>query len=445
MAELLVCVSDKEVEAFLSGLSANALKALPWMFEFWALPHQIIPNGKWSTWVIMGGRGAGKTRAGAEWVRAQVEGSRPLDEGACRQIALVGETYDQVRDVMVFGDSGIFACCPPDRRPKWQATRKRLVWPNGAVATCYSASDPEGLRGPQFDGAWVDELAKWKKGRAAWDMLQFALRLGDDPRQVVTTTPKNVAVLREVLDREGTVSTSAPTSANAVNLAQSFLDKVTADYGGTRLGRQELDGELLQDVDGALWHLEDLDAIRLRNAPELTRVVVAVDPPTTSGENADACGIIVAGVVMQGPPQDWRAYVLADLTLHAVTPNAWAKAVVVAAKEFGADRVVAEVNQGGEMVETVLRQHSGLVPYKGVRASRGKSARAEPVAALYEQGRVFHLDGLRDLEDQMCRMSLAGFCGKGSPDRVDALVWALTDLMVDAAHNYQRPTVRALY
>ncbi len=299
--------------------------------------------------------------------------------------------------------------------------------------------------GQQFDGAWVDELAKWKKGRAAWDMLQFALRLGDDPRQVVTTTPKNVAVLREVLDREGTVSTSAPTSANAVNLAQSFLDKVTADYGGTRLGRQELDGELLQDVDGALWHLEDLDAIRLRNAPELTRVVVAVDPPTTSGENADACGIIVAGVVMQGPPQDWRAYVLADLTLHAVTPNAWAKAVVVAAKEFGADRVVAEVNQGGEMVETVLRQHSGLVPYKGVRASRGKSARAEPVAALYEQGRVFHLDGLRDLEDQMCRMSLAGFCGKGSPDRVDALVWALTDLMVDAAHNYQRPTVRALY
>jgi phage terminase large subunit-like protein len=229
-----------------------------------------------------------------------------------------------------------------------------------------------------------------------------------------------------------------------MNLAQSFLDNVTADYGGTRLGRQELDGELLKDVDGALWCLSDLDRNRLEEAPELDRIVVAVDPPTTSGENADACGIIVAGVCAAGPPQDWRAYVLADLTLHSVTPNAWAEAVTIAVKEFGADRVVAEVNQGGEMVEAVLRQHSALMPFKGVRASRGKSARAEPVAALYEQGRVFHLGGLRDLEDQMCQMSLAGFSGKGSPDRVDALVWALTDLMVEPAQSFQRPQVRAL-
>jgi phage terminase large subunit-like protein len=444
LAELLACASEVEVDAFLSGLSSNALRALPWMFEFWALPHQTPPNGDWSTWVILGGRGAGKTRAGAEWVRTQVEGARPMDDGICRQIALVGETYDQVRDVMVFGDSGILSCCPPDRRPKWEATRRRLVWPNGAIATCYSASDPEGLRGPQFDGAWVDELAKWKKGRETWDMLQFALRLGDDPRQVVTTTPKNVAVLREILDAPGTVLTSAPTSANAVNLAKSFLEKVTVEYGGTRLGRQELDGELLEDVDGALWHLSDLDGGRVEVAPKLDRVVVAVDPPTTSGDNADACGIVVAGVVMQGPPQNWRAYILADLTMHSVTPNAWASAVTVAAREFDADRVVAEVNQGGEMVEAVLRQHSALLPYKAVHASRGKSARAEPVAALYEQGRVFHVGGLRDLEDQMCMMSLAGFKGRGSPDRVDALVWALTDLMVDAAHHYQRPRVRAL-
>ncbi|MBE9476841.1 MAG: DNA-packaging protein, partial [Proteobacteria bacterium] len=382
LAELLTCVSEAEAEAFLSGLSANALKSLPWMFEFWALAHQIAPQGEWSTWVILGGRGAGKTRAGAEWVRGQVEGSRSMDGGKCRQIALVGETYDQVRDVMVFGDSGILACCPPDRRPRWEASRRRLVWPNGAVATCYSASDPEALRGPQFDGAWVDELAKWKKGRAAWDMLQFALRLGDDPQQVVTTTPRNVAILHDILAGTDVVMTTAPTSANAVNLAQSFLDKVTADYGGTRQGREELDGELLKDVDGALWHLSDLDAGHIDMAPTLDRVVVAVDPPTTSGENADACGIIVAGVVMQGPPQNWRAYILADLTMCSVTPNAWAAAVTVAVKEFGADRVVAEVNQGGEMVEAVLRQHSALLPYKGVRASRGKSARAEPVAAL---------------------------------------------------------------
>jgi phage terminase large subunit-like protein len=438
-------VNEEEVEDFLSGLSANALKSLPWMFEFWALPHQLPPEGSWSTWVALGGRGAGKTRAGAEWVRIQLEGARPLDEGVCRQIALVGETYDQVRDVMVFGESGIMSCCPPDRKPKWEATRRRLVWPNGATATCYSASDPESLRGPQFDGAWVDELAKWKKGRETWDMLQFALRLGEHPRQVVTTTPKNAAILHEILNDVGTVSTSAPTAANAMNLAQSFLDKVTANYGGTRLGRQELDGEILTDVDGALWRLSDLDVSRVEVAPELDRIVVAVDPPTTSGENADACGIIVAGVCCTGPPQDWRAYVLADLTMQSVTPNAWAEAVTVAVNEFAEDGVVAEVNQGGEMVEAVLRQHSALVPYKGVRASRGKSARAEPVAALYEQGRVFHLGGLHTLEDQMCLMSLAGFRGKGSPDRVDALVWALTDLMVEPAQNFQRPQVRTLY
>ena len=270
------------------------------MFEFWALPHQIAPNDSWATWVILGGRGAGKTRAGAEWVRTQVEGARPMDDGKCKQIALVGETYDQVRDIMVFGDSGILACCPPDRRPKWEATRRRLVWPNGAVATCYSASDPECLRGPQFDGAWVDELAKWKKGREAWDMLQFALRLGDDPRQVVTTTPKNVAVLHEILAGRDVVMTTAPTSANAVNLAQSFLDQVTAKYGATRLGREELDGELLEDVDGALWHVSELDECRTDMVPKLDRVVVAVDPPTTSGEKADACGIVVAGVVDAG-------------------------------------------------------------------------------------------------------------------------------------------------
>ncbi len=445
LGELLACVSEDEVDAFLSGLSANALKALPWMFEFWALPHQLPPCENWNTWVVLGGRGAGKTRAGAEWVRSQVEGSRPVDEGVCKHVALVGETYDQVRDVMVFGESGLLACSPPDRRPRWEAARRRLVWPNGAVASCYSASDPESLRGPQFDAAWVDELAKWKKGRAAWDMLQFALRLGDDPRQVVTTTPQNVVVLKEILACDGVVSTSAPTSANAINLAQSFLEKVTAQYGGTRQGRQELDGELLEDVEGALWRLSDLDGTRVETAPKLDRVVIAVDPPTTSGENADDCGIVVAGVVAQGLPQDWRAYVLADLTMSAVSPNAWAAAVAVAAQEFGADRVVAEVNQGGEMVETVLRQHSALLPYKGVRASRGKSARAEPVVALYEQGRIYHLGGLRELEDQMCQMSLAGFSGKGSPDRVDALVWALTDLMIDPAQTFQRPQVRTLY
>lgn len=437
-------MNESEVDDFLSGLSTNALRALPWMFEFWALPHQIAPQGVWNTWVILGGRGAGKTRAGAEWVRGQVEGARPTSAGRCKQIALIGETYDQVRDVMVFGDSGIMACSPPDRRPKWQATKRRLVWPNGAVATCYSASDPEALRGPQFDGAWVDELAKWKKAREAWDMLQFALRLGDNPQQVVTTTPQNVAVLKEILAQDRVVSTSAPTSANAVNLAQSFLDKVTTQYAGSWRGRQELDGELLEDVEGALWSLSEIDQARVETAGDLTRIVIAVDPPTTSGEAADECGIIVAGVRMKGVPQDWQAFVIADLSMACASPNAWAKAVSAAAAEYGVDRVVAEVNQGGDMVEAILRQHSALLPYRSVHASRGKVARAEPVAALYEQGRVFHVGAFKELEDQMCQMSLAGFSGKGSPDRVDALVWALTDLMIEPAAQFHNPQIRTL-
>jgi phage terminase large subunit-like protein len=444
LGELLACVSEAEVAVFLGGLSKNALTALPWMFEFWALAHQIPPVGDWSTWVVMGGRGAGKTRAGAEWVRAQVEGSGPLDPGRCRCVALIGETIDQAREVMVFGDSGILACSPPDRVPQWQATRKQLVWPNGAVARIYSASDPGSLRGPQFDCAWIDELAKWKKARDAWDMLQFALRAGDQPQVVVTTTPQNVAVLREILQAPGTVVTSAPTSANAVNLARSFLEKVTADYAGSRLGRQELEGELLQDVAGALWRLATFDAGRIEQVPELDRVVVAIDPPVSSGDAADECGLIVAGVRMQGPPQDWRAYVLADLTLQGATPNGWAQAAVAAAARYQADRVVAEINQGGEMVESVLRQQSGLLPFRAVRASKGKTARAEPVAALYEQGRVAHVGSFRELEDQMCEMTQGGFRGKGSPDRVDALVWALTDLMIDPAANYARPRVRSL-
>ncbi len=227
-AAWLACATPELVEEFLGGLSEGALLALPCLFEFWALPHQLAPDGAWKTWVIMGGRGAGKTRAGAEWVRAQVEGARPLDPGAARRVALVGETVDQVREVMIFGESGILACSPPDRRPDWEAGRKRLVWPNGAVAQVFSAHEPESLRGPQFDAAWVDELAKWKKAEETWDMLQFALRLGNHPRQVVTTTPKNVGVLKAILKNPSTVVTHAPTEANRAYLAASFLEEVKA-------------------------------------------------------------------------------------------------------------------------------------------------------------------------------------------------------------------------
>lgn len=417
---------------------------MPFLFEFWAMDHQLPPEGAWRTWVVMGGRGAGKTRAGAEWVRSMVEGPMPLDPGLCRRVALVGETIEQVREVMIFGDSGILACSPEDRRPVWEAGRKRLVWPNGAEACVHTAHDPEGLRGPQFDAAWVDELAKWKKAQATWDQLQFALRLGEDPRVCVTTTPRNVGVLKALLASPSTVTTHAPTQANAAHLAQSFLDEVMARYAGTRMGRQELEGVLLAEPEGALWTTAMLEAAQVARLPELDRIVVGLDPATTSGSASDECGIVVVGAQTRGPVQDWRAYVLADATVQGATPTGWARAAITAMERFGADRLVAEVNQGGQMVGEVLRGVDPLVPLRSVHASRGKVARAEPVAALYEQGRVRHVRGLDRLEDQMCRMTAQGFEGGGSPDRVDALVWALHELMIEPAAKWRSPGVRSL-
>ena len=443
-AALLASGPPEQQEAFLNSLSDMALGALPFMFDFWAMPHQLPPGGNWRSWVILGGRGAGKTRAGAEWVRSRVEGSRPADPGPARRVALIGETYDQAREVMVFGDSGLLACSPPDRRPVWEAGRRRLVWPNGAVAQVFSAQDPEALRGPQFDAAWADELAKWKKGEDAWDMLQFALRLGDRPQQCVTTTPRDVGVLKRLLARDSTVVTQAATEANAANLAASFLEEVRRRYDGTRLGRQELDGVLVEEVEGSLWPAPLLARAREATAPECARIVVAVDPPVTSGAAADSCGIVVAGADMSGPPSAWRAVVLEDASVAGASPTGWAEAAVAAFHRHGADRLVAEVNQGGELVADVIRQVDPMVPYRAVRASRGKAARAEPVAALYEQGRVAHRPGLTQLEDQMARMTVRGYLGRGSPDRLDALVWALTDLMLEPARAWRRPSMRML-
>ncbi|MEO9782137.1 MAG: terminase family protein [Sedimentitalea sp.] len=442
-----VCLASETAvirEGFLDSLGEGALCALPFLFEFWALEHQLAPEGDWRSWVIMGGRGAGKTRAGAEWVRSQVEGARPLDPGAKKRMALVGETYDQVREVMVFGDSGILSCSPPDRRPTWKATERKLIWPNGAVAQVFSAHDPEGLRGPQFDAAWVDEMAKWKKARETWDTLQFALRLGELPQVCVTTTPRNVGILKELLTSPSTVVTRAPTEANRANLAASFLEEVRSRYEGTRLGRQELDGVLLADAEGALWTTEMMQTARIETVPALDRVVVALDPSVSSGTGADECGIVVVGAQTDGPPQDWRACVLADCTVQGVGPSGWARAAIAAMDEYGAERLVAEVNQGGQLVEEVLRQVDPLVPFRAVHASRGKAARAEPVAALYEQGRVRHVRGLGNLEEQMCLMTSRGYEGQGSPDRVDALVWALHDLMIAPAAGFRRPRIRSL-
>ncbi len=445
-ADLIASVSVAEKDAFLTGLEEvpGALLALPYLFEFWAHPHQLPPDGDWRAWVVLGGRGAGKTRAGAEWVRQMVEGPRPKDRGQARRVALVGETLDQVREVMIFGDSGIMACSPPDRRPEWIATRRMLRWPNGAEAVACSAHDPESLRGPQFDAAWVDELAKWKRAQEAWDMLQFTLRLGAQPRVCVTTTPRNVDVLKALLAAPSTVVTRAPTEANRAYLASSFLDEVRERYAGTRLGRQELDGDMLDQVDGALWSLSVLEQARCEAVPEFDRIVVAVDPPASSTKRSDACGIVVAGVVTDGPPQDWRAVVLEDCTVQGVSPLVWARRAITAMERWGAHALVAEVNQGGDMVEAVLRQVDPMVPVVRVHASKSKGARAEPVAALYEQGRVAHCGAFDALEDEMCRMTRLGYEGTGSPDRLDALVWALTDLVIARAAEWRVPRIRTV-
>lgn len=440
----LASATQEEIEAFLDGLSENALMAMPWLFEFWALPHQLPPAGSWKTWVIMGGRGAGKTRAGAEWIRSIVEGSTAMTTGRASRIALVAETLDQGREVMVKGESGILACSPPDRRPNWIASRNMLEWKNGATAQIFSAHDPESLRGPQFDAAWADELAKWPKAQETWDQLQFALRLGDNPQQVVTTTPRNVEALKAILRNPAAVVTHAPTEANRAFLAASFLAEVEARYGGTLLGRQELDGVLVEDVAGALWSHEMIDQAQIGEKIEPQRIVVAVDPPVTSTKQSDECGIVVAGVDTRGAFGSWKAVVLADRSVQGASPDGWARAAVAAMEEFGAERLVVEVNQGGDLVSQVVRQVDPLVAVREVRATRGKWLRAEPIAALYEQERVRHQASMPELEAQMMKITRTGWEGAGSPDRLDALVWALTDLMVMPAGRVGPPGMRQL-
>ncbi len=391
---------------------------------FWARPAQVPPLGEWRFWLILAGRGFGKTRAGAEWVRAQVAAGR-------RRLALVGPTTADVRDVMVEGESGLLNIGPPWTRPNYQTSRRRLIWPGGAVAFLYSAQEPERLRGPQHDAAWADELAAWAYPQEAWDQLQFGLRLGPDPRCVVTTTPKPLPVLRQMLADPAGVVTRGSTYDNRANVPAAFIERIIARYEGTRLGRQELHAELLIDAPGALWSHESILACRIASAPDLQRVVVAVDPSGASGEGeGDQQGIVVAGLGVDG-----RGYVLADRTCR-LSPQGWGRRAIEAFDAFAADKIVAEKNYGGEMVRFTLRAVRKTAPVALVSASRGKMLRAEPVSALYEQGRIRHVvadladNPLADLEEEMRHATASGYVGEGSPNRLDALVWALTDLFL---------------
>ncbi len=396
-------------------------------FATLAHPHQLPPaaannGGPWTTWLMLGGRGAGKTRLGAEFTRALVFGHAPYADRPHGSIALVGETEHDVREVMIEGPSGILRVSPRSERPLWTASRRRLEWQNGAVAYAFSAEDPEQLRGPQFDAAWCDELAKWTHAEDTFDMLQFGLRHGANPRQLVTTTPRPVALIKRLVDDPRSAVTRASTHANARFLSPAFLDAVIGRYAGTRLGRQEIDGEIIEERADALWTRATLEAARVAAAPELARIVVGIDPP--GGTRGDACGIVVAGIAGDGV-----VYVLEDASLERASPERWASAAVAAFRRHDANCLVAEVNQGGDMVGAVLRQVDASLPLRTVHATRGKYLRAEPVALLYAQGRVKHVGaGFAKLEDEMCEFGLDGLPGGASPDRLDALVWAVTEL-----------------
>ena len=416
-------IRPSEYELFLTDF-ANA-----------ALAHQLPPEranngGPWTTWLVLGGRGAGKTRAGAEWVRGLARA-----DGKAR-IALIGETEHDVREVMVEGVSGLLAVHPYAERPEWFSSRRRLEWGNGAVAQIFSAENPEGLRGPQFSAAWCDELAKWRHAEATFDMLQFGLRLGERPRQVVTTTPRPSALLKRLIADPRTALTRAGTVANAYNLAPNFLETVLSRYHGTRLGRQEIDGEIVEERPDALWKRAQIEACRVAVASPLARIVVAIDPPASARRGADACGLVAVGRA-----EDGTLYVLADESAGGLSPQAWATRAIVLWRRLAADALVAEVNMGGDMVRAVIREADAQVPVMTVRATRGKYLRAEPVAQLYEQGRVKHVGVFPALEDEMCDFGLDGLSSGRSPDRLDALVWAITALTFGARGE---PRVRGL-
>jgi len=450
----------QRAESFVASLGDREVLALARAWVFWARTEQLAPGGDWTNWLFMGGRGAGKTRAGAEWIRTRAE------SGEAKRIALVGATAADVRDVMVEGDSGLMVIAPSLERPKFEPSKRRLTWPSGAVATLYSAEEPESLRGPQHDTAWCDELAKWSRLQETWDNLQFGMRLGDKPQIMITTTPKPLKLIREIQARSDTAVTRATTYDNKANLASVFFAEIVRRYEGTRLGRQEVNAEMIEDLPGALWTRDTLEACRIQKseggrwdgprgispacAPEgarsarpltsdIQRIVIAVDPSgTRGGDGRDCVGIVAAGKGIDG-----IAYVLADYTC-SLSPAAWGRRVAEAAQMHGADCVVVEANFGGAMVESVLRTAGVATRVKMVTASRGKIVRAEPIAALYEQGRVRHAGAFPELEDQLCGFTTEGYAGNGSPDRADALIWALTELMMNAESGWHELIARQL-
>ncbi len=431
-AERLANLSPDERAAFLAQLSDAEAEALlhDWR-GFLARPDQIEPEGDWKIWLALAGRGWGKTETGAQWVKERVE-------AGAREIALVAETQKDLEEVMV---ARLLSIYPPEEAPKVRFRPVRITWPNGAQALGYNGTEPNQLRGPEFDTAWVDELAKYRYARETWDMLQFTMRgTALEPRTLVTTTPRPIEVIKAIVaGQEGRVHvTRGRTMDNKANLAASFLEQVQRRYAGTRLGRQELEAEILSDMPGAIWTQAAIDTYRADAAPDMGRIVVAVDPAVTNTENSDEHGIIVAGI----REDDQTGFVLEDASAKG-SPLEWARKAATLVQTYGADGVVVEVNQGGDMVAHTLRTVAPNLNIIEVRASRGKHVRAEPIAALYEQGRVRHVGQFPELEAQMTQFTTEGYQGDGSPDRADALVWAMTELFPDMVDTV--PDVSRLY
>lgn len=437
-ADVLRDLSNEEVSNLLVGLGPQKAEELRHDWGFWARPEQLEPDGNWNIWVALAGRGWGKTRAGAEWVRHRIRSGDKI-------VHCVAPTKGDVRRVMVEGDSGLLnVCWAGDKTykgkhigyPVWSPTNNSLTWANGAKAVFFSAEDPERLRGPQAYSAWCDELCAWRNAQDTWDMMMFGLRLGRHPKVFVTTTPKTTKLIRTILADEKTVVSKGSTYDNSANLADTFLDAVRKTYEGTRLGRQELYAEILDEASGALWSRNLLHSCEVEKdeVPPLSRIVVSIDPAVTSNSESDMTGIIVAGVDVNG-----IAYVLEDHT-DRYTPQQWAAKAAELYRSHMADRIVAERNQGGDMVRHTLHTEDETLPIKLVHASRGKMARAEPVSALYEQSKVKHVKGLNDLEDQMVQWEPLGSIG--SPDRLDALVWAITELSLN---GYAKPQLKLAY
>lgn len=421
LAEQFMAMSEAERANRLQRLTTDERKLLAWSWPIHARPDQLAPAGDWWCWMIMSGRGWGKTRTGAQWIIERAEqGLGP--------IALIGQTAGDVRDTMIeLGDSCIMRCSPPWFTPTYEPSKRRLTWPNGVTATTFSGDEPDQLRGPQHQTVWADEPAKWKNANDAWSNMEFGLRLGESPRCMATTTPRPIPLIKQLLADARVHVTRGNTMDNASNLSGLFLDRMRERYEGTRLGRQELAGELLDDNPNALWQRINIETARLPEAPQLQRVVVGVDPAATSNASSDETGIVVAGVARVNGVT--HGYILDDLTIKG-SPETWGKRAVLGYRKHEADRIVAEVNNGGEMVAHVIHTQARNVPVRQVRATRGKALRAEPIAALYEQGRVHHVGVFPELEDQMCEFD-PSMGNQKSPDRMDALVWTLTELMIN--------------